>query len=400
MEFDTAGVQADDTRNGVALVSRRYDPVYVNFSKDKGPFLKKKREFVSQYQNYEYCVMGEGSRGSGTATDPTVTAWGKIKTHTNPAAAGVCYYGVPGAIPMVNQANSLSGGTRLPGLLMSLTRIPNKIVSAGTVSPATANIMLPFVDTAGQFVWKNVDTGTTSGVADLQGIGIGGVYSSDLQQIKTTTSSVAGADVYPGRFAILKNVNLKLELWGQNKRPTKYHIVLCQLDDDIVPDIPSDTTTVTGRSATFGPVSQGTKFWVNEFKPYAHHPWSATYVPTTGRMKALWSDTVYIEAKSNEDQDEVPQCRMKNYTFNFNRKCHFDWAGYEGHNNTEDNVNDDYTEAFQTNLRCDVDPKARIYLLIKAENFKAESPAATSAITADYIPSMSMKCKWTWEMAI
>lgn len=387
----------DDTRNGLALVSRRYDFRYVQLGKPNAPSLGKRKEFVTRYSKLEYLLTGEASASTPSSDN---TAWGQYKNHRLPTGAGAYTVNTIGAVPLVNQDNSLNGGTRLPGMLMSLTRIPNLINAAGTASPSTVNAMIPFLDSGGNFVWKNSESslGNSGGTLDLFGIQPDGTYSDNYSYVYTNNRSGASSDYFPGRYGILKNVNLKLELWGQKTRPTKFHIVICQLDQDVNPSMIADATTITGRSTTFTNATNACKFWTNEFKPYTHHPWAATYTAQNVGMKVLFSDTVYIEAKSTQDNDTTPQCRMKNYTFAFNRRCHFDWDQDNNTSVTEADVNRFNRENYINQNRADVNPNARIYFFIKAENFKKTAPAIASTSTDDNIPSFSMKTSWTWEL--
>lgn len=387
----------DDSRNGLALVSRRYDFKYVKLGNVAAPSLGKRKEFVTRYSKLEYVMMGEATASdAGAPASIARTAWGQYKNHQLPTGAGIYNVNTIGAVPLVNQDSSAGGMTRLPGLLLSLTRTPNLLNSAGTVTDSRINLMYPFIDGTG-FTWKNISTTLTDATKDGLGLNTAGNYNEYPQNVYVNTRSGVGGDIYPGRMAILKNVNVKLELWGQKKRPTKFHIILCQLDQDNNPVMPSDATSISGRSVQFGPTSNGAKFWINEFKPYTHHPWAATYTAQNTRMKVLFSDTVYVEAKSNEDQDDAPQCRMKNYTFALNRRCHFDWD-QQASNIDEADPNRWNREQFDANCRADVDPNARIYLFIKAENFAVQTPAVNSTSTDDKIPSVSMKTTWTWEM--
>lgn len=363
---------------------------YVKFGK---PLARKFHELTSKYVQYEYLMAGDPSAGT---SDPADHAWGETKANQLATASGISTYVTCGSVPFVNQTNSVGGATRLPGFLFSLTRCPNIIDDSGNTT-ASVQAMVPYAATGtGGFSWYNLTNAVAAGPRDVVGLAANGAYSADWQRVgKSDTGGLAGN--VPLRYAMLKRSRVQLELWGQKLRTTKWRVLICQLDEDVNPTLSADNSDVINRVVTFNPASNGAKFWVNEFKKYAHHPWAATYTATSSHMKVLFSDIIWIDARSTMDESTTPQCVTKNYTFDFNRSCRFDWDAPTT-NVEEADVNRFNRQQFTGNFRCDVDPNARIYLYIVAENFKGEAPAVNSTITADYVPSMNAKITNTWAM--
>lgn len=372
------------------LATKTVKHQYVKFGK---PLARKFHELTSKYVQYEYLMAGDPSASTSDTKDH---AWGETKLNQLAADAGAATYVTCGSVPFVNQINSVGGATRLPGFLFSLTRCPNVVDDAGSTATGV-QAMVPYLATGtGGFSWYNLTSSVSAGPRDVVGVDPSGAFSGEWQRVgKSDTGGTAGNA--PLRCAVLKRSRIQLELWGQRLRTTKWRVLVCQFDEDINPIIASDSTNVVNKFVNFSASSNGSKFWVNEFKKYAHHPWAATYTATSTHMKVLFSDIIWIDARSTMDESTTPQCVTKNYTFDFNRSCRFDWDAPTT-NVDEADVNRFNRAQFTGNYRCDVDPNARIYLYIVAENFKGEAPAANTTVTADYVPSMNAKITNTWAM--
>jgi len=381
-------MQVDPPERKSLLETHNVQHKYVSFGK---PLARKFHELNQKYVKYEYVLAGDSSAIAPSAASH---AWGELKTHSLAAGAGAYSVTTQGAVPFVNQTNSVGGATRLPGFLFSLTRCPNIVDDAGTVQQR-AQIMVPYMrDSTQGFRWANAASTVAGGPRDLYGIYADTSYGTNWERCGVQDTGGSAGNV-PLRYGMLKRSNIKLELWGQRLRTTKWRILICQFDEDCAPTLAADSTDPVDRDVTWSASSAGAKFWVNEFKRYAHHPWAATYTNSSTSMKVLFSDVVWIDARSTMDESTTPQCVTKNYTFDFNRSCRFDWD-VPTTNVTESDVNTFNRQVFAGNYRADVDPKARIYLYVVAENFKGEAPTIGSTSTNSYIPSMSMKVTNTW----
>jgi len=347
----------------------------------------KTKELYCKLVKYLYQVNADLS---ASAVVSARGAWGALKPHRVVAGAGVCTVNTPGAIPMLNSDNNWQGSTRLPGFLFGLTRVPN--TGSGGATGNWVQAAVPFIKSDGNILWKNFGSSVAEGSYDIIGTTLQGTASGMWQTLINDQNAT-----YPGRYAILKNTSMKLELWGALKAPTTYKIMCVQFDEDCAPTIDATSANPQDQGRIFSPTEAGNKFWLNIFKKISYHPWANTYAPKNTGMKILFQDSVYIEAKSTEDESVLPQCRMREYNWTWNRRCHFDWS-HVNHATVEDDVENYIEEVLVNENRVDVDPKARIYMLVLAENFTQINPVVSEVFNSDYIPSMSMRCENTWAM--
>lgn len=329
--------------------------------------------------------------------------WGNLRNvlmHFNGTAGTTSNVSIPANIPIVN-ANVGSGGTtfvQAPMFFINVTRRPNVVDASGTINNS-ADIFVPSSSQATTAVTldqgANQATGTWTGFRYYNGNKADG---SGVEQKWThyyTTrgpTSVAGCPHVKG---ILDAVSFKLEAWGQAKRPTRYNVALVQFDEKVAPEFNSRGDPEL--SLSYASSTDAAQFWNELIRGKCYHPWSTGYGPMK-YLKILAQDSFDIEPTNNTDADSDPQCVMKNYYFRLNRMCHFSWGS--------DNASDPVTTGKGINinaadhLHADVDPKARLYIMVSATNFKQVNVnAADFVMDKDYVPSCSFDLKTYWTLA-
>lgn len=183
------------------------------------------------------------------------------------------------------------------------------------------------------------------------------------------------ADSAPGgpRF-IMRYVNAKLDLWGAKAQPTIFKIKLMQFKDDDLCPFAGATTAANSE------------FWREFFNPLLFNP-SATNPDIFNKLpfRVLWSKEVQIDPTSSTETDADPHCKSLNLWFNTNRRCNFAWKRTVGTVPTLADVGTAKWDSFvPTEINAQVDPRARLYLMVYCNKFVPESTSAaqTNSTTA------------------
>lgn len=327
-------------------------------------------------------------------------AWGTNRTvavkynNTSGAAASVT---IPAQIPMLyGDHGTLGIGTfRAPAFFVNVTRRPNIVDSSGTITRG-ADIFIPSSNNTNVYLEQMANYGFAGTANDtfLNSTNCSGSgQTSEWQPYYTTRGSYSVLGM-PGSKAILSGVSFKLEAWGQKKRPTRYQVALVQFDERVAPEF--NSRGATEQYLTYPQSTDQNQFWTEFMRGKMWHPWSVGYGPQK-YLKILASDSFDIEPTNNTDNDGDPQCVMKRYYFQLNRMCHFNWGG--------DNYSDPAVDGPGINnvnceiTHCDVDPKARLYVMVYASNYYKQTMTSAGTVNADYVPCCAFDCRTIWTMA-
>lgn len=254
-----------------------------------------------------------------------------------------------------------SGSVTLPLHLFSLSAAPNQI---------NGNSLYP----TGQYVLQRT---SASGQMTFAGYG-------QWNQLTADTSTV---ESLPGTNDVLKGVKVKMVLYGALTRPTMWRIDLVQI---IKPSDHPDWLLANGNAYNTGgtpgnneaanQVNAATAFYEELVRPYAFSP--ATFSngdATKGRIKYLksWYHTIQprlttemadVTASGMTDTvTSVPHTHVFDIWHQFNRQQRYDWertvAKAENTGSTGEAPSIEVGD-----VRTDVAPPARVYLMVRAYN--------------------------------
>lgn len=187
----------------------------------------------------------------------------------------------------------------------------------------------------------------------------------------------AKADSAPGgpRF-VMRWVNAKLDLWGAKAQPTIYTVQLVQFkDEDIVPGVAA-TAAIT-------------EYWREFFVPLIYNP-SAKNAGLYNKspIKVMWSQQICIDPTDDNETDKDPHCKSLNLWFKMNRRCNFAWKRTVGAVPAIADVATGKWDNFTaTEVSPQVDPRARVYLMVFCNKFVQDTSYATQ--TATNTPSIN-----------
>lgn len=339
-----------------------------------GPmYLSKTEKCSSQVLRYRYNNLG---------------AFGAARTVAiNGATAAINLQNVYGNYPFMNYNNSYQAGTRAPFFIFGLTRAPQS--NGGVSNNSQAYATFPLINpTAGgvQFVPAGVNTGF--GDETLYGRASNGTNASDYARYDIGNTDFDQVSV--GSSAILVHSDITLQLYGQKLAATDYRIMICQFEDTCIPVEDTDVgSSTSGKTDVYLNTKDNGYFWLDWMKTVMFNPAHRSARGSDVGMKIMFERTIRIEPTQNTDNDGSPQVVTYRLQPWFNRLLNYRWTNP----NTaagEAYVNTNTFNSRQAELQCNVEPKARIYLVVTATNYNVEStqPPGPIANGGDKNPAM------------
>lgn len=305
--------------------------------------------------------------------------------------------------------NSFVKANRQPVLLCNLTNCPN-VVSDNTINPLP-DISYPLITDEGSVYFQRAPIaadgiGTLRYDNTLQGTATGGGDDPVWQQAFRPLAATAA---HPGDKAILRRSHINIELYGQKVRPTVFHVYVCQFDEDCCPGNPFTRILPTNvndygmntRATGFYKESDGASFWQRLCKRASYHPDYNTYVAKDVGMKVMHYEKVSLEANNNDIDVDLP-CHMVRMRLNldFNRLCRFSWGSAQA---AVDPGNSDAWNGYYQDNHTTVDPKARVFLMIVAENYYSQTAALGSDnnyyYNSNFIPGCTLDVRNDWVLS-
>lgn len=171
----------------------------------------------------------------------------------------------------------------------------------------------------------------------------------------------------PGARGYVHGVKFRLLLNTPQQRSTHFVIQLVQLHEEVVPG---------------APVTQAnTAFWQQMIKPFTHSPLSdGLHGDSKKYIRILKSQSVHMDAPESNEDHLTSRTKLLNIFYALNRTCNYRWGQNADRMAME--TNDLIKNVNLTNISTHVEPKARIYMMIRAQ---AEQVGALSnAIVPSY----------------
>lgn len=182
--------------------------------------------------------------------------------------------------------------------------------------------------------------------------------------------------------------------YGARQHPTRIIMELVQFKDEkYTMDFHNDGQDFASLSADDKADVRG--FWLEECKKLVYHPLDVQNFKREKAIQCLYRESFQIAPDDTTNADVCPPNVVKKIFKRWNRLVNWDWQTPPVTTDTgvEANKNELETPAFQvgvqSNLKNYADPKARIYLYIRAEDMdpvssteKLSTPAGTATYTA------------------
>lgn len=206
-----------------------------------------------------------------------------------------------------------------------------------------------------------------------------------------------GGDSFPPdheKKALLKWSDMRMCFYGARQHPTRIIIELIQFKDE------KYSMNFHPDGEAFGNLSSDDQndvrgFWLEECKKLVYHPLDVQQFSRQKAITSLYRESFQIAPDDTTNADVCPPNVVKRIFKRFNRLVNWDWRTppVTGNTGVEANKNELETPAFQvgndTNLAAFADPKARIYLYIRAEDMDPVPSDQTLSTPATVVPPLS-----------
>jgi len=276
-----------------------------------------------------------------------------------------------GAYALANYNNAGNTITQCPLHLYDITSTNN--VLSGTYTG---------INPSWQMTWTGGNANFTPMFGDSAVGGRSGAITWNQENVGSGPSS---ASSLPLRRCLLDSVSAKLMCYGASSYPTKFHIDFVQFTEDWChPDFAAQDEAApfpafnTLRSA----------FWESLTKKEIAHPIDIQNPLYKKYIKVIKSLNFTLQARlTNEPavDSTVGHCKEVNVFLPASRILKFDW-GQSSVDGTIINP-DSYQVSTGQNL-CNVEPKARIYMMVRATN--TTNTLAAGAVTIATTPTYDL----------
>lgn len=265
---------------------------------------------------------------------------------------GVKNFAQNGLFFLANYA--VNGSTRgLPCYMFDLTAVNN--VSAGTLVSPDPCLQL------------QQDISGAMAFAPVFGVGPDGTTpTSKLVAEYSTTTGIGAAMATPAPYSksILESASIRMNCWGATSKATKYIISVVRFtDDDLVP------THGTYAADLAAATVKRTDLFQSIMKPLTFNPISATGGLFNRRMKVIKSMSFTVEPNPTTDGDVDPQVKVVSWQLKLNKLLDFTEKSEVLTNIVDTNDQADYAPNTGIQIKAQVKPTNRMYLMIRASNY-------------------------------
>jgi len=241
----------------------------------------------------------------------------------------------------------------LPLYLFDLTSVNN--IGAGTGVNA-----VPFLQ---------LQQNSTGAMAFTQVQGLTADASSTTSNLvierSTTIGTGAGATApAPYSKSMLETAVIRMNCWGAVQKATKFYISLVRFTDkDLVPT--HGTYAVDLAAAN----TKRTDLFQSLIKTLTFNPISTTGGIFSKRMKVIKSLAFEIEPQQTTDSDTDPSVKSVSWSLKMNKLLDFVEQADTLATITDTNDSGDYAQNTGNQVRAQVKPTSRHYLMIRASNY-------------------------------
>lgn len=230
------------------------------------------------------------------------------------------------------------------------------------------------------------------GFTQLSGQQADGTTSATAWQLEKSPHVVSGTG-YPLNNAIHAWSSIDMECWGTKNKPTKFNIMLCQFNEDV---LPADLVTANAWYYDSIPSTNNNanEFWQSLIKHYSYNPLAKLEDGFgTRKMKILKQYTFNIDPTASYENDADPHVKTMKLFYRFNRKCNFQWKYANAAPQSTTDMNQPDFQQEDGENQCHVHPNARLFVMVRASNFTPiVAPASVDNTTSPSISWVMKSC--------
>jgi len=246
----------------------------------------------------------------------------------------------------------------LPWYMMDLTAV-NNVNAAGVLVNSSPMLQLRQVAASGNMFFSRIAGFTANGVA-----------TAFPYQVEKAPEIGPNANAPFGK-SMISHASIQANLWGATSKATKYMVQVVQItDDDLVPDhFLSDQAQ--------GDVSRATPkrndFYQNMIKSWTFNPIATTGGMSARKYKVLKTQTINIAPSPTTDGDLDPQCVVYKAFLKLNKLMRYEETSAALATDVDTNDQADFAVNLGHQITTQVNPKSRIYLVIRATNYGTDA---------------------------
>jgi len=241
----------------------------------------------------------------------------------------------------------------LPLYLFDLTAVNN--MSAGT-----AVLSVPMLQ-----LQQNV--GGAMAFTPIQGLAEdGATLTSNLKLEQGTTIGAGAAATTPNPYSksVLEGATIRLNCWGATTKSTRFQLSLVRFSDqDLVP------THGTYAADLLAANTKRTDLFQSLIKSLTFNPISSTGGAFNKRMKVIKSLNFTLEPQLNVELDTDPNVKSVTWSLKLNKLLNFVEKADVLTSIVDTNDQADYQPQTGAQIRAQVRPTSRLYLMIRSTNY-------------------------------
>lgn len=201
----------------------------------------------------------------------------------------------------------------------------------------------------------------------VQGLAADGatLTSNLVAEVSTTIGSGAGATApAPYSKSVLESASIRMNCWGATSKATKYTLSVVRFtDDDLVP------THGTYAQDLAAATNKRTDLFQSIIKPLTFNPIASTGGAFNRRMKVIKTMSFTVEPNPTTDGDADPQVKVVSWQLRLNKLLNFVEKSDTLTTIIDTNDQADYAPNNGVQIKAQVQPTARTYLMIRASNY-------------------------------
>lgn len=220
----------------------------------------------------------------------------------------------------------------------------------------------------------------------------GATSENQLQRMFEGTES--SAVTMNGQKAVLRYVDLQMNLWGATGKTTRWTVQVVQVTDEECDPWKLSLNRGTGQTAVFGDAGQ--QAWQELVKQYTFNPIAKIDIQQARKIKVLKTYDITLQPNSTTDGDPDPQCRVLKWFMKEDRIVRFDDKVEQLAAPFQDDLqymnNDQRPEHNQVPAGVTPRTKDHLMLLIRASNYKAAYGSYSNGNDGSF--DIDYKAKW------
>lgn len=207
-------------------------------------------------------------------------------------------------------------------------------------------------------------------------------------------STEGSATTLNGNKAVLRYVDLQMNLWGATSKSTRWTVQVVQVTDESCDPWKLPVNRTNGQTSVLS--DEGQQAWQELVKQYTFNPLAKLDIHQAQKIKILKTYDITLQPNSTSDGDPDPQCRVLKWFMKEDRIVRFDDKVEQLAGGFTDDLqylnNDQRPEHNQIAAGVAPRTKDHLMLLIRASNYKGAYGSYSNGNDPSF--DIDYKAKW------